>query len=445
MDREKDFKFHVNKKEKKMESRESRILKLNISNIKGIKVVELVPNGENMVFKGVNGAGKSSAIAALRYAFKGGRARGMLRNGEDKGEIIVETDRYVIKKVVTEKGDRLEVFSLEGAKFPSPQDLLNTMIGDLTFDPLKFANLSKKEQADALLKTAGIDLEQFNNEKKELYDRRTDKNREVKKLEVSIGEPPPVDVSTEEMSMSAQLEIVRGLEAKRTAYGVAVFERKDREETISKLEQEIKERVERIEILKGAQTELPEQVTENDVEVERSKLNSIESHNNEVKEAKKYRETKAELDLATSEAEELTQKIQTVERAKEEQVRNIKLPVDGLFVTEDGVTFKGIDFSGLSTGEQVRISTAIAMDLNPKLRILFIRDGSNLDDEGFAEIVRLAKEHEYQVFIERVEGAVEVEGKMVYPKVGIYFEEGEIVAVDGNAVVKTTEESVIEE
>jgi len=334
---------------------------------------------------------------------------------------------------------------LEGAKFPSPQDLLNTMIGDLTFDPLKFANLSKKEQADALLKTAGIDLEQFNNEKKELYDRRTDKNREVKKLEVSIGEPPPVDVSTEEMSMSAQLEIVRGLEAKRTAYGVAVFERKDREETISKLEQEIKERVERIEILKGAQTELPEQVTENDVEVERSKLNSIESHNNEVKEAKKYRETKAELDLATSEAEELTQKIQTVERAKEEQVRNIKLPVDGLFVTEDGVTFKGIDFSGLSTGEQVRISTAIAMDLNPKLRILFIRDGSNLDDEGFAEIVRLAKEHEYQVFIERVEGAVEVEGKMVYPKVGIYFEEGEIVAVDGNAVVKTTEESVIEE
>ena len=52
--------------------------------------------------------------------------------------------------------------------------------------------------------------------------------------------------------------------------------------------------------------------------------------------------------------------------------------------------------------EQIRVSLAMAMSLNPKLRVIRILDGSLLDADNLALITEAAVAAYYQVWIERV-------------------------------------------
>lgn len=61
-----------------------------------------------------------------------------------------------------------------------------------------------------------------------------------------------------------------------------------------------------------------------------------------------------------------------------------------------------VPFAQLSTGEQIRISTELATHDRPELKVLYIQDGSLLDDESLAVITKIADEREYQIFVELV-------------------------------------------
>ena len=70
------------------------------------------------------------------------------------------------------------------------------------------------------------------------------------------------------------------------------------------------------------------------------------------------------------------------------------------------------------------------MALNPKLKIVLIREGSLLDSDTRGVIYRMAADRGYHVIEERVDETGEV---------GVYIEDGEVVAVDGKIVSKTAE------
>ncbi|MGN8821735.1 hypothetical protein ACTNC1_12740, partial [Atopobiaceae bacterium HCP3S3_A4] len=94
-------------------------------------------------------------------------------------------------------------------------------------------------------------------------------------------------------------------------------------------------------------------------------------------------------------------------------------PVEGLGFDETGVTFKGVPFSQASSAEQIRVSLAMAMALNPTLRVIRILDGSLLDDDSMQMVADAAKEGGYQVWIERVSDPSES---------AIVIEDGEVSA-----------------
>jgi predicted ATP-dependent endonuclease of OLD family len=75
---------------------------------------------------------------------------------------------------------------------------------------------------------------------------------------------------------------------------------------------------------------------------------------------------------------------------------------DGISFDEFGVLLNGLPFTQASTGEQLRVSVAVGMALNPRLRVIFIRDGSLIDDAGLALIAELAQKNDYQVWLETV-------------------------------------------
>jgi hypothetical protein len=88
---------------------------------------------------------------------------------------------------------------------------------------------------------------------------------------------------------------------------------------------------------------------------------------------------------------------------KRKKITEAAYPIPGLmFDTAGGVVLNGIPFEQCSSAEQLRVSVAIGLALNPKLKVLLIRDGSLLDDDSLREIQAIAEKADAQIWMERV-------------------------------------------
>ena len=115
----------------------------------------------------------------------------------------------------------------------------------------------------------------------------------------------------------------------------------------------------------------------------------------------------------------LGDQISELDRTKARALASATFPVEGLGFDETGVTFNGVPFSQASSAEQIRVSLAMAMALNPKLRVIRILDGSLLDEDSMRMVADAAKDGGYQVWIERVSDSSES---------AIVIEDGEVAA-----------------
>jgi hypothetical protein len=82
---------------------------------------------------------------------------------------------------------------------------------------------------------------------------------------------------------------------------------------------------------------------------------------------------------------------QTAEKEKAGVLASGGLPVPGLGISDDGVTFNGVPISQCSTSQKMAVGAAIAVTLNPKAKILLCDDASLLDKanlEGFHKKVK---------------------------------------------------------
>lgn len=128
-----------------------RITKLRIKNVFGIRELEL--DGKDVELIGTNGAGKSSVIDAIRTALTNKSNRPyILRNGENEGEIYVETDTGLVinRKKRTDQADYKSVKN--GSEvITSPESFLSTLFTPLQLNPVSFIQMSEKEQNQAIL------------------------------------------------------------------------------------------------------------------------------------------------------------------------------------------------------------------------------------------------------------------------------------------------------
>jgi recombinational DNA repair ATPase RecF len=415
-----------------------KILELRAENIKNLKAVEIKADSTANVLTGENGAGKSSILDSIFMALTGKKLERPIRNGEKRGEILVDLGTYKIKRVYTDKGDRLEVMSADGATFKSPQTLLDSLLGELSFDPLEFSKMKPGAQRDLLAEMIGLNLEKFNKEKQAKYDERTAKNKEVNSLQsiLSSMPEPAKDLPEQEISIEDKVNELDALEKKKSAYAEYIDAKEDCEQSNRDLDEEIAEAQEEIkelmasikskELLKERNNETfkklnettPEEIIEETLNSARAAITEAEKTNEDIRAANARRDTAKKLESAKKEAEDLSAQIEKIEQQKKEQVTQAKYPLAGLSLNDESVVYLEKPFSQLSTGEQIRVSTAIAIKLNPRLKIILIREGSLLDKKGLAEIISIAKDNDYQLWIEKVGDD---------KKVGIFIENGEII------------------
>jgi DNA repair exonuclease SbcCD ATPase subunit len=416
-----------------------RILRLEASNIKKLTAVEITPDGNLIQITGPNESGKTSVLDAIFWALAGTKHIDSqpIRRGEESAKIRLnlgdgtDTELIVTRTFSTTGPSKVMVESTEGARFPSPQSMLDKLLGSLTFDPLAFARATPAEQLDMLRKlvTLEIDIDKLDFDYRRLFEERTEINRtvkhfteRVKAIEVPDG-PEPINVEP----IMARLEgaSAQNIAAvKRTNEGTYLRDMiRDRKADAQRHRELAAEEERKAEVFEGELAALMMQpaIEMIDEAALRAELRDA-MQVNEVASARKAAETnrnamRGELTDAESKSEVLTGRMEALQATRRNAIAAAEMPITGLGFGEGEVTYNDLPFAQASGAQQLKVSMAIAMAANPKLRVLRIKDASLLDQDSLAMIADLADAHDYQVWLEMVDTS---------GTVGIVMEDGHI-------------------
>jgi hypothetical protein len=421
-----------------------KILKLTAENIKKLRVVEITPAGNVIEVTGPNGAGKSSVLDAIYYALGGSREipTQPIRKGALKAHVTLDLGEITVTRKFTQGGGgSLTVEAKDGSRFASPQKMLDELLGKLTFDPLAFTRMDAKTQLEQLrgMVQLDIDIDQIDRENAADFEKRTEIARQVKSLQaqaeaITFDDDTP-DAPIDETALLAEMENAAKqngeIEREKLRRQNRAEEISERTRTAEHLRTEALDLQRRLDAVlerakqMDAETELfrntlaelgpiPDPV---DVSEIRELVQGARSLNQQVERKRTKAKLLADVAGARASHDKLSRAMDRRHEQKQEAIQNAKMPIAGLSFGEGEVLFRGLPFNQASGAEQLRISTAVAMAANPKLRVLRIQDGSLLDDKSMGLLRELADGNDYQVWIERVDAS---------GKVGVVMEDGEV-------------------
>jgi energy-coupling factor transporter ATP-binding protein EcfA2 len=402
----------------------SRIVSLQSTNYKRLKAVRIEPdqNGNLVVIGGKNGQGKSSILDSITAALGGVNAKTTpkpIRDGEERAEIILETEDLVVIRRFTASGTTLTVKSPDGAVYPKGQAKLDDLLGKLSLDPLAFTQLDDKQQLQTLLGLVELPFDPvvLDLERRTFFDQRTAVNRSLKELEARlIGHEVKEGDPVEEVSVNDLLNQIEAARAIKRDYDADVRDLAEAEDEVARLKRELAEATTHLKSMAAAVekwqgAQLP------DVAALTEQVANAEQTNRAARANAEWLHVKKQRDDTKATSEKLTKEIESIDKRRADGLAAAVFPVDELGFDESGVTFKGVPFKQASSAEQLRVSLAMAIALNPKLRVIRIADGSLLDSDNLALIESIAREHDFQVWIEMVGDG---EGR------GIIIEDGEV-------------------
>lgn len=449
-----------------------KIVKLRSENVLRLVAVEIAPEGNLVTIGGKNGAGKSSVLNSIAMALGGKELvpDEPIRAGETAARIDVDLgDFTVTRKFWREKAEcdcqtsvnpetgevghvidcasetdygetksALVVTSKDGAVYRSPQAMLEKLYGSLTFDPLAFAHAEPKDQRETLRALVGLDISGHEAARMKAFEERARlKKAHSARVSIVAAMPRHVGLPKDETPVSVVSDELQRAEAYRKlaeeaeklvgqarGNGGQLDRQRVRLETeaaelrarLADKEAELKRSVKdsednareidaRLITAESARAVVP------DVTVIQAKLAEIEATNRKVRQNQTYAAAQAEADTLAKQVAQQDKAVKAAEDAKRKALAAVTFPVAGLGLSEDGVTWSGLPFTQASSSEQLRVSVAIGLALNPSLKVLLVRNGNLLDEDSLAELSAQATAADAQIWMEWVtkdEGAVSV-------------------------------------
>ena len=408
-----------------------KIIEFRAERFKRLSAVEITPEGNTVIISGRNGQGKSSVLDAIWLALGGGNATKdsattvPIKEGEKDAVVRLDLGDIVVTRKWTASGSTLTVEGADGRKYSSPQTLLDTLVGTISFDPLSFAKMPPMEQRSQLIDLVKlpVDLDELSAQRKAFYDQRTFVNRELKTIQAELAgiQLPDNDVPEEEISIAEMTKKIGMAQDQRSRIIMGRQRLQEKVEKAKALRELIQQKTDELTSLGNqirSETEILESCKEPDVQAMRSQLDNAEQINKLVRQKKHKAELQVRLNDKTTESDGITQQIEAIDRTKKEAFLNIRFPVDGLAVDEEGITYNGIPFRQCSSAEQLKVCVAIASALNPEIRVIRVPDASLLDEESMKVMQDLAQQQDIQIWMERV-----TDGK---EKVGVVIEDGAV-------------------
>ena len=410
-----------------------KIIELAAENVKRLKAVAIRPDGNLVEISGRNGQGKSSVLDAIWWALSGtSHIQAVpIRKGETEARIRLDLGELKVIRTFKKREDEtfttsIVVESQEGARFPSPQRMLDSLLGELSFDPLAFSRMDGRRQLEALKRfVPGVDFAAMEKANKADFDKRTEVNRQAKTLRtqasvIVVPENAPaerIDESAlvEEMEQAgehnADLER-RKMRREQAAQDIATKRRDaERERGIAAdLRKQADAADARAKVEDGVADELqsrldgaPALPQPIDTSALRLRIDEARDQNHAVG----LREQRIAIEAKAREAEEasaaLTKAMDERAAQKREAIEKADLPVPGIAFGDDEILLNVVPFDQASSAEQLRTSVAIAIAANPKLRVIRVQDGSLLDEEAMAILAEMANAADCQVWVEVVQ------------------------------------------
>lgn len=401
-----------------------KIISFQAENVKRLKAVLIKPESNVVLITGANGQGKSSVLDSIWMALGGKEAipSRPVRDGEEKAHIRLDLGEIiVIRKFTANGGTSLIVEAANGAKFPSPQKMLDDMLGALTFDPLEFSRMPAKQQLETLRKMVkvSIDLDTLDAETKAAYEQRTVLNRDIKKLEARLPVAPvgPPAVFVDVTAKMRELDNATKLNAR-------IFSAKQYVQRLNDEMANYKKQILSIEgqmeiVIGQLQRATDELMSEVDTTPLVQEIESAQNVNALVSLQEQRKTLAGEIFALHSQTDDLDTLIADNGRAKAEAIAAAEFPVDGLSFGNDEVLFNDVPFSQASSAEQLKVSVGIAMAANPKLRVLRIAHGEMLDSASMSMLEFMAEMNDFQMWVEKMDesGAL-----------GVVIEDGEVIS-----------------
>ena len=128
-----------------------KITGLKVKDYLILEDVEITPDSKLNIFAGKNKQGKTSFIKAIEAGLKGISDPSVIRRGADKSEIQIDIEGLKIRRTMNRKGNgTLKVVTPAGDIKASPQNYLDGLLSDFSFDPLTFIMLEGKERTKYL-------------------------------------------------------------------------------------------------------------------------------------------------------------------------------------------------------------------------------------------------------------------------------------------------------
>lgn len=446
-----------------------KIIKLEAENFKRLQCVEITPTGNLVEISGRNGQGKSSTLDAIWVALAGKSASPAvpIRTGQEEARIKLDMGSVVITRNFRRGKDgdyttSLAVTNAEGMKYPSPQTMLDGLVGSLSFDPLAFARMAPKDQFETLKRfVPEVDFNAIAQAQKVDYDKRTEINRKAADAKanaeaIMVPEGTPA-TATDEAALVAELEAAgksnteietrrlrreqaerdvidrrRVAQAARDLISSSAADKQAQcDATVADLISQIEALKSRIESVKAAAAEdirvagerLATQADTataeaNEIQAKldnaealpavadtaalKEKIEAARIVNKNVALAQQKKDWLAKAKAAETESEKLTKAMKDREEGKRQKIAAAKMPVEGISFGDDSILLNGVPFDQASDAEKLRVSVAIAAASNPKLRVIRIRDGSLLDSDSMKLLSDFAAAQDFQIWIETV-------------------------------------------
>jgi len=417
-------------------------------NVKKLKVVTIAFDETKSLYTigGKNEQGKSSLIDSIAWLFSGNRELSAIPVRKGAKKAIIEAELKSLeqefpnlrfKKIIPSSGGvpTLTVSSDDVKAYPSPQAIADDLLGPHRFlDPLAFARMDSKKQLEVTRGLVGLDFTELDKERERLYEERTHVNRDIKTWEEKIkGMEFFTDVPNEPVSIKdlmAELEekekenarilsmkvnaedLHRKIERTDHAIDNALTDISIFKEKIERLQEDIQKHEQIVMDYKASKGKFEEELSKINEEIKanpmqgtasiKDRIESSEDINRKIRSNIAYNQVKSNFEEIRVRQFELNAKIDGIDEEKERLLSEAKFPVEGMSFDEQGVLWQGLPFSKdqISTEEMLRVSMAMGIALNPKLKVFLVRDSIYLDAEHMKVIEDTAKEAGWQVIME---------------------------------------------
>lgn len=416
-----------------------KFLSVDIENFKNLEKKHIDIGGKSIMVIGKNGAGKSSFIQALMSPLNSKLLpTEAVKKGEEKakisitigGEMYGEHQEYILDMFFSTKNQagRLSVTNKNGESVKSPASFIKSLIGNVSFDVMKWLNQDKKGKLETIKQLTGVsvDLDKIDIEIKNKKETRKYKKQRSEDLEAILSNHAFSNEEIERYSTQIDLMPIQqemsAIATKQKNYDGVVVKMNEFSSNINRLNNSIAEKQNEILKLQNQIEAMQHEISENAKNIEtgnnwlavnqrpsieevNERINQAILHNEKCNQIGNLSNHHKEMISCKEDVAQIDTEISILEDKKTKVISESSFKVEGMTFSDDDIFLDGmpLEEGQVNTARLFDVGVDVAMALNPNLKTIFLHDGSLFDKEGLKSIVKKIEEKGYMAIIEMVD------------------------------------------